>query len=117
MIGFVASLLAVWCQILLVASISLASLAIAGDPLGSVPICHLADGTSPAQQAPGVPTHHCALCAICLAQALPSAILSTPPALPERQLGAVARGEVAQPRAPPFRRLAAAQPRGPPSLS
>ena len=116
MIGFVASLLAVWCQILLVASISLAPVGVEADPLGSVPICHLDDGTGPAQQAPGAPSHRCALCAICLAHALPSAVLSPPVALPVRQSVTAVRLDAAQPRAPPFRWPASAQPRGPPSL-
>src|SRR5271156_964752 len=101
MIGFAASLFAVWCQILLLATISLASPTIAPDPLDGVPICHLADGTQPAQQTPVQPPHRCALCAICLAHALPSAVLSPAPTLPERHLiGAMRPGE-AQPRAPP----------------
>jgi hypothetical protein len=115
-IGFAASLLAVWCQILLLATISLAPLDVAVDPLGSLPICHLAGGTQPAQQSPVQPSHRCAVCAICLTHALPSAILSPTPTLPERHvIGAVRPGE-AQPRAPPVRLVAAAQPRGPPSL-
>lgn len=114
MIGFAASLVAVWCQILLVASISLAPLAIAADPLGSAPICHVADGTQPAQHAP---VHQCVLCAICLAQAMPSAILSPPPALPGQKIITLVRVGAAQPRAPPLRLVSAAQPRGPPSLS
>jgi hypothetical protein len=114
MIGLAASVVAVWCQILLLASISLVPLAVGGDPLGGVPICHLADGRQPA---PGAPAHRCVLCAICLAHALPSAILSPSPALPERNVTALVRAEAAQPRAPPLRLVSAAQPRGPPSLS
>jgi hypothetical protein len=115
-IGFAASLLAVCCQILLLATISLAPIAIAADPLGSVPICHLADGTQPAPQTPVQPSHRCALCAICLAHALPSAILAPTPTLPDRQSITVVRLDAAHPRAPPVRLVAAAQPRGPPSL-
>jgi hypothetical protein len=120
-IGFAASLLAVCCQILLLATISLAPLAVAADPFAAdpfanVPICHLEDGTQPAQQTPGQPAHNCALCAICLAHALPSPILSPTPALPVRHSITIVRLDAAQPRAPPFRRPAAAQPRGPPSL-
>jgi len=115
-IGFAASLLAVCCQILLLATISLAPPAAAADPLGSVPICHLADGTQPAQQTPVQPSHRCALCVICLAQALPSAILAPSPTPPNRQSIAVVRLDAAHPRAPPVRLVAAAQPRGPPSL-
>jgi hypothetical protein len=56
-IGFAASLLAVWCQILLLATISLSPLAIGADPIGDVPICHTDDGTQPAQQKPSYPAH------------------------------------------------------------
>jgi hypothetical protein len=115
-IGLVASLLAVCCQILLLATMSLAPLDLVGDPLGSVPICHLADGTQPAQQTPVQPAHRCALCAICLAHALPSAILARTPTLPDRQSITIVRLDAARPRAPPIRLVAAAQPRGPPSL-
>jgi hypothetical protein len=115
-IGFAASLLAVCCQILLLATISLAPIAVGADPLDSVPICHIADGTQPAQQTPTPPSHRCALCAICLAHALPSAILAPTPTLPDRQSITVVRLDAAHPRAPPVRLIAAAQPRGPPSL-
>jgi hypothetical protein len=115
-IGFAASLFAVCCQILLLATISLAPLDAAVDPLGNPPICHLADGTQPAQQIPAQPAHRCALCVICLAHALPSAILAPPPTLPDRQPIAIVRFDAAHPRAPPVRLVAAAQPRGPPSL-
>ena len=120
-IGFAASFFAVCCQILLLVALPLAPLASGADPLGNVPICHAEDGTQPAQhaptqQAPGQPAHDCAQCVLCLAHALPSALLSAAPALPERALVAIARHGVAQPRAPPVRPAAAAQPRGPPSL-
>ena len=117
MIGFAASLLAVCCQILLLATISLVPPAFAADPLGGTPICHLADETQPAQQTPVQPAHRCALCAICLAHALPSAILSPTPMLPDRQSMPIVRADAARPRAPPVRLVAAAQPRGPPSLT
>ena len=116
MIGLAASLLAVCCQILLLASISLAPVIVAGGPLDTIPLCHVDDATPAPQPGPGQPTHHCALCAICLAQALPPAILAPPPTLPERHGIALQRPDSAQPRAPPVRRLVAAQPRGPPSL-
>ncbi len=115
-IGLAASLLAVCCQILLLASISLAPLAVDADPLGDVPICHLDDGTQPAPQTPGQPAHSCALCAICLAHSLPSAILAPTPTLPDRQSVFTVQLDTARPRAPPVRLVAAAQPRGPPSL-
>jgi len=115
-IGFAASLLAVWCQIVLLATISLAPLAVAADPFGNAPICHAQDGVQPEAPAPGQPAHDCALCAICLAHASPLAILSPTPTLPGRQIVIAVRLAVAQPRAPPIRLIAAAQPRGPPSL-
>jgi len=116
-LGFAASLLAVWCQILLLASISLVPAAMAVDPLANVPICHIHDGTPPAQPPPAQPAHNCALCALCMAQAVPLAVLPPTQALPERQSVATTSPGKAQPRAPPVRRLVAAQPRGPPSLS
>jgi hypothetical protein len=116
-LGFAASLLAVWCQILLLATISLAPLAAGADPLGNIPICHIADGTPPAQPPPAQPAHNCALCVLCQAHAAPLAILPPPtPALPEWQSVATVRLGAVQPRAPPVRPVAAAQPRGPPSL-
>lgn len=116
MIGLAASMLAVCCQILLLAMVSLAPVAVGADPLASVPICHLADGTQPAQQTPVEPSHRCALCAICLAHALPSAIMAPTPTLPDRHSVTIVRLAAAHPRAPPVRLVAAAQPRGPPSL-
>jgi len=115
-IGFAASLLAVWCQILLLATISLAPLTIDPDPLASVPICHAEDGTRPGQQEPLHGTHDCALCVLCLSHHSSLAILSLPLALPAHQSVAIVRRDAAQPRAPPVRPVAAAQPRGPPSL-
>jgi hypothetical protein len=116
-IGFTASLLAVWCQIVLLASISLVPLSAASAPLGSFPICH-ADAdeeTQPAQQTPNHHTHDCALCAICLAHASPLAIVTPHPTLPVRQSIAAVRLDAARARAPPVHLLTAAQPRGPPS--
>jgi hypothetical protein len=115
-IGFAASMVAVWCQILLLATISLAPLAVSANPLGNAPICHAQDGTPPAAPAPGQPAHDCVLCAICLAHAPPLAILPPTPTLPGRQIVTPVRLAAAQPRAPPLRLPAAAQPRGPPSL-
>jgi hypothetical protein len=115
--GFAASFLAVWCQILLLATISLAPLDVSAGPVGSVPICHADDGTQPAQQKPDRPAHDCALCVICLSHAWPVAILAPTPQLPERQSVLPVRCAAAYPRAPPVRLVAAAQPRGPPPLS
>jgi hypothetical protein len=115
-IGFAASLLAVWCQVLLLATISLAPLAISVDPIGNVPICHTGDGTPPAQQEPDHSTHDCVLCVLCLSHASPLAILAPTPQLPEHQPVATVRLAAAYPRGPPIRLVAAAQPRGPPPL-
>ncbi len=115
-LGFAASLLAVWCQILLLATMSLVPAAMADDPLGNIPVCHIHDGTSPAQPPPAQPAHNCALCALCMAQAVLLAILPPTQALPEQQSVATTQPGMAQPHAPPVRRLVAAQPRGPPSL-
>ena len=115
-VGFAASLLAVWCQILFLATISLAPLDISAGPLGDVPICHADEGTRPAQQKPDHPAHDCALCVICLSHASPLATLAPMPTLPERRSTPIVRLEAAYPRAPPVRLVAAAQPRGPPSL-
>ena len=114
--GFAASLLAVWCQILFLATISLAPLDISAAPLGDVPICHADEGTQPARQKPDHPAHDCALCVICLSHASPLATLVPRPTLPERRSTPIVRLEAAYPRAPPVRLVAAAQPRGPPSL-
>ena len=114
-VGFATSLFAVWCQILLLAAISLAPLAINADPIGSVPICHTDDGTPPAQQKPDRPAHDCALCVLCLSHASPLAILAPTPQLPEHQPVATVRLAAAYPRGPPPRIVASAQPRGPPS--
>ena len=116
-IGFGASLLAVWCQILLLATISLAPLAISVDPLSNVPICHTGhDGTPPSQQDPDHSTHDCALCVVCLSHAAPLAILAATPQLPEHQPVATVPLDAAYPRGPPIRLVSAAQPRGPPPL-
>jgi hypothetical protein len=75
-VGFTASLLAVWCQILLLATISPMPLDISAGPVGDVPICHADDGTGPAQQKPDHPARDCALCVICLSQASAPSLLS-----------------------------------------
>ena len=88
MTGFAASLLAAWCQILLLATISLAPLEIGTGP-GHFPICHADGETQPAKQKPALPAHDCAQCVLCLSQASPLAILSPAPMLPERPRGSV----------------------------
>jgi hypothetical protein len=119
MIGIAASWLAAWCQIVLVATMPLGPLVIVADPLGNVPICHAAASGGSGQPAPTKPGHNgrdCAVCVLCQAHAWSVAILSPPPALPARQSVATVRLDAAQPRAPPVRLVAAALPRGPPSL-
>jgi hypothetical protein len=115
-VGFAASLLAVWCQLLLLATISLPPPDISAGPVGDVPICHADDGTGPAQQKPDHPAHDCALCVICLTHASTPGLLSPGPTLPERQSAPIVRLEAAYPRAPPIRLTLAPQPRGPPPL-
>jgi hypothetical protein len=112
-------LLAVWCQIIVAATIVLASPATRADQLGgSVPICHADadDPVLPAHDPLSHPTHDCALCAICTAHVLSLAIVSPPPTLPDRHSVGAAQLHIAQPRAPPVRLFDAAQPRGPPPL-
>jgi len=115
MTGFAASLLAAWCQILLLATISLAPLEIGTGP-GHFPICHADGETQPAKQKPALPAHDCAQCVLCLSQASPLAILSPAPMLPQRRTLVIVRLAAAHPRAPPVRLVFAAQPRGPPML-
>ena len=113
-IGFAASLLAVWCQILLLATISLTPMGAGADPVGNLPICHGDDGSQPAPE-PSQTDHNCAFCVCCVSHALPLAILSPVQVVPYRQSVASVRLYTAQPRAPPVRLVSAAQPRGPPS--
>ncbi len=100
-IGFAASLLAVCWQVFLLATISLAPLAIGADPVENVPICHADEGTQPAQRPPGHPGHDCALCALCVSHALPLALLSSGPTPYVRHSVVAVRRDAAQPRAPP----------------
>jgi hypothetical protein len=120
-ISFVASWLAAWCQVVVVAAMPLASVAVAAaDPLGDVPICHAGLEGGGGQQSPTQPghsDHECVLCcALCMVHGWSAAILSPAPLLPARASVVVARVAAAQPRAPPVRVAFAAQPRGPPSL-
>src|SRR4051794_28658908 len=84
-IGFAASLLAVWCQVLLLATVSLAPLTIGGDRAENIPICHADDGTQPGQQKPEPPAHDCAQCVLCLSHTTALAVLSAVPTRPERR--------------------------------
>jgi hypothetical protein len=114
-IGFAASLFAVWCQVLLLATISLAPLGAGAQSVGNLPICRTYDGSQPAQRQPSHPAHNCVLCAVCVSSALPLGTLPPTPMLPDRQSVAGVRLKMRQPRAPPLQLVAAAQPRGPPS--
>lgn len=109
--------LAAWCQIFMVATMPLETLAVGTDALGSVPICH-ADVDSP-QPSPSVPSHtshDCVLCVVCQSHSGSIALLPRTPLPAPRRTVALARFDVAQPRAPPPSPKIAAQPRGPPSL-
>jgi hypothetical protein len=101
-VGFGASLLAVWCQIFLLATISLSTLDIGAGPVGTLPICHADDETGPAQQKPDHPVHNCALCVICLSHGSALSLLSPKSTLPERRSTPIVRLEAAYPRAPPI---------------
>ena len=117
-IGIFLSSLGASCQILLLATVSLAPLDAIGDPLAGFPICHVgADGTTdPGRHAPMHHTHDCALCAICLAHASPLAIVSAAPLLPARRSIDQGQLNAAYQRAPPVRPVEAFRPRGPPVL-
>jgi hypothetical protein len=118
-IRFTLMWLAAWCQVLVVATMPLAPFAMAADPLGAIPICHTPDPAD-GQQAPspGHSQHDCTLCVICCQMhASPMALLSPTPSLPVARTIAAIRHQIAQPRAPPFRAVLAARPRGPPSLT
>lgn len=115
LIGFAASLLAVWCQVLLLGTLSLAPLQAAFDPTGDPPLCHADGGSQP--NAPDQPAHDCVLCVVCVTHAVPVAILSPTPVFAPRVIVAAVRHPAARPRAPPLRPVAAAQPRGPPALT
>ena len=114
MVGLAASLFAVWFQILLLATISLAPIGI--DPVGNVPICHADDDGQPARHTPDQPRHECALCVTCLAHASLLAIVTSGIAFPDRPVIVVRKLTVVYARAPPVRSIAAAQPRAPPAL-
>jgi hypothetical protein len=115
--GFTASLLAVWCQVLLLATISLTPLRTGVDPIGNSPICHADEGGQPVHQKPGDSRHECTLCVVCLTHASPLAIPAPGPTFLERRFIVVGRAHHAQPRAPPVLLVAAALPRGPPALT
>ena len=109
---------ATWCQILLVVSLAHMPQAQAADALDCVRMCHgdADDDGSPAPQHQDHSGHDCVLCVMCIGHASPAALLSSPPALPDRQFTVVVLLDAYRPRAPPVRPVFAAQPRGPPPL-
>jgi hypothetical protein len=116
MIGFAASLFAVWCQVILLVAISLAPLGAGAQPVGNAPICHTDRGSRPARQQPSHPSRNRVLCVFCVSSALPLGVVSPAPML-QRQFVADVRLNFTQPQVPSVRLVAAAQPRGPPPRS
>jgi hypothetical protein len=117
-IGFGASLFAVCCQVILLATLSFAPQFTISGQAGGSPICHADtdDTTQPVPQAPsGHHEHDCALCAVCIAQSLQLAMASPQASLSDRHSAATIPRHAAQPRAPPVHPVAAAPPRGPPN--
>ncbi len=112
MIGFGASLFAVWCQVLLLATIPLTQRGVEAQPIGNPAICR---GSQPAQHQPSHPAHNCVVCVLCVSSALPLGTLPPTPMLPDRQSVAGAPLKLTQPGTPPLQLVAGAQPRGPPS--
>jgi hypothetical protein len=107
---------AAWCQVLLVVSLAHMPQAQAADVLECVRMCQADDDGAPAPQHQDHSDHDCVLCVMCIGHASPAALLSSPPALPDRQFTAVVLLDAYRPRAPPVRSVIAAQPRGPPPL-
>jgi hypothetical protein len=116
-VGYTASLLAVWCQVVLLAITSIASIAVgAVDPVGSAPVCRARDEGQPPDPKPARSGHECALCVLCLTNTPPLTHLTPGPTFPDRHVVIIRRLTAAYPRAPPLRLIAASQPRGPPTL-
>jgi hypothetical protein len=108
--------LAAWCQVIAVAAVPFGTLVAGLDPLGNPPICHAsADAGPPAPAPPARDGHDCVLCLVCQSHGGSVAMLAPPPMPMQRHAVAIARLDVAQPRAPPPATPIAAQPRGPPS--
>jgi hypothetical protein len=109
---------AAWCQVLLVISLAHMPQAQAADLLDCVRMClaDADDGGSPAPRHKDHSGQDCVLCVMCIGHASPAALLSSPPALPDRRFTTVAPLDAYRPRAPPVRLVRAAQPRGPPPL-
>jgi hypothetical protein len=121
-LGAVASLLAVWSQVVFLAVAWAAAApapfaASSDDALAGFPICH-ASGAPAAPDQPAPPAHDCPACVLCVAGASHAwaSPLSAPVVLPAPRLVAAVPYAAARPRAPPAVFLAAAQPRGPPRL-
>lgn len=116
-IRFAVMWLAACCQVLVVGVMPTATLVMAADPLGGIPICHAVDQGDSGQRIP-LPErrqHDCAICS--QMHASPLALLSPAPSLPTWQMIGMLRLDAAEPRAPPSRASPAAQPRGPPFLT
>jgi hypothetical protein len=109
---------AAWCQILLVVTLARAPQAQATDAFDCIRMCQAdadEDG-APAPRKQDHSDHDCVLCVMCIGHASQAALLSSPPALPDRQFTAVVLLDAYRPRAPPVLPVSAAQPRGPPRL-
>jgi hypothetical protein len=115
-VGFAALMFAAWCQVLLVLTLARMPHAQAADALDCIRMCHTDadDAGSPAPQQQDHSGHDCVLCVMCIGHASPAALLSSPPALPDRQFIAAVLLDAYRPRAPPVLPVPAAQPRGPP---
>jgi hypothetical protein len=104
------------CQILLVITLAHMPQAQAADALDCVRMCHpdADDDGPPAPQQQDHSGRDCVLCVMCVGHASHAVLLSSPPAVPDRQFTAVALLDAYRPRAPPVCLIFAAQPRGPP---
>ncbi|HXA21377.1 MAG TPA: DUF2946 family protein [Acetobacteraceae bacterium] len=120
-VGLTALMFAAWCQVLLVVSLAHVPQMQAADPLDCARMCQFdadeaGNDGAPAPQKQDHSGHDCVLCVMCVGHAAQAALVSSPPALPERQFTALALLDSYRPRAPPVQPVFAAQPRGPPSL-
>ena len=108
----------------LVSQLALGSVVLADDASAAEldAIAILCQTPVPGAPVPAVPHHQhlpdCAICPLCVALALPGAILTPAPLLPAPSVRSVAQVALPPPaRAPPDRPLRIAQPRGPPALT
>src|SRR5215469_1880167 len=90
-VGLFVAWLAAWCQVIALVALPMGPLVAAAGPLGDVPICHAEVDGQPAPSQPNHPQHDCVLCALCVTDKGAIAILATSPALPVRQVVAMAR--------------------------